>query len=141
MEPKAKSNPVISFLKRIFDKISSSSLFSILTPNASSTIGDQYLVNSDDYDNYKRQSAEEAGLTAPEYTSIDEAFNTAMKNITALKQDTFDDKSKNSQTSGLEPLSQDQLIPEQLKDKTQDEPELKDGSKEKTNPKDNELQI
>ena len=45
METKAKSNPVISFFKWIFEKLSNSAVFSILTTNYSSTIVDDYLEN------------------------------------------------------------------------------------------------
>lgn len=104
METKTKSNPVISFLKRIFERLSNSALFSVLSTNASSTIGDQYLEDSEDFDAYKRQAAEETGLTDSEYKSLEEAFRTAGDNVYALEQETIQ-VPKHSPKSGLDKVT------------------------------------
>lgn len=104
METKTKNNPVISFLKRIFDKLSNSAVFSILNTNTSSTIGDEYLENGADFDAYKRQAADEAELTEAEYSSLEEAFRTANDNLGDLERETSQVQ-VNSIKSGLEPIT------------------------------------
>ncbi len=127
METKAKSNPVISFFKRIFEKLSNSAVFSILSTNASSTIGDDYLENGADFDAYKRQAADEAELTDAEYSSLEEAFRTASDNLETLERETTQIPS-NRAKSGLDPITPDpkaevvQRTPEGIiKDKNDDD--------------------
>ena len=106
METKTKSNPVISFFKRILERFSNSAVFSILNTNTSSTIGDDYLENGADFDAYKQQAADEANLTDADYRSLEEAFRTAESNIGELEQATIQVPS-NRAKSGLEPITPD----------------------------------
>ena len=47
MEAKVKSNPIMNFIRKILDKLSNSALFSVLSTDSSSTMGDEYLEDDD----------------------------------------------------------------------------------------------
>lgn len=85
MEAKVKSNPIMNFIRKILDKLSNSALFSVLSTDSSSTMGDEYLEDDDVLDTYKKQAATEAGLSQIDFKSIDQAFRTSRENVIDLE--------------------------------------------------------
>lgn len=88
MEPQINTNPIINFIKNVFNKLSNTALLSILSTNSSATIGDEYLENSTDLTKYKESAAEEAGYSKTQAEGIDKAFETAINNIKTLETST-----------------------------------------------------
>ena len=88
MEPQINTNPIINFIKNVFNKLSNTALLSILSTNSSATIGDEYLENSTDLIKYKESAAEEAGYSRTQAEGIDKAFETAINNIKTLETST-----------------------------------------------------
>lgn len=94
METKTKSHPIINFIKSIFERFSDTALFSIMHPDSSSSIGDDYLDDPKSFDKYTETAADEAGLSKTQYAAIKEAFKTSQTIVNDLEIDTKQEPAK-----------------------------------------------
>jgi len=81
METKTKSHPIINFIKSIFEKLGNTAFFSILSPDTSSSIGDDYLNDSESFEKYTATAADEAGYSKTQFAAIKHAFKTSKDNV------------------------------------------------------------
>ena len=96
METQQKSNPIINFIRALLEKLGNTALFSILRPNSSATMGDEYLNNKEDLNKYTQAAADEIGMSRTRYKATKEAFDASKGRIDDLIVITSQGESKKS---------------------------------------------